>query len=62
MLFDKSVAMLETENNGTAYDTIVIFELKKPMRRDLNTKNPVEQITEYMQKIKTNTVTGKMVE
>lgn len=59
MLFDKSVAMLETENNGTAYDTIVIFELKKPMRRDLNTNNPVEQITEYMQKIKTNTVTDK---
>ena len=59
MLFDKSVAMIETENNGTPYDTIVLFELKKPMREDLTSNNPVDQITDYMQKIKTNKVTDK---
>lgn len=59
MLFDKSVALLESQNDGTAYDTIVIFELKKPMRDDLVTNNPVSQITKYMNKIKTNTVTDK---
>lgn len=59
MLFDKSIALLETQNDGTAYDTIVIFELKRPMRDDLATNNPVEQIIRYMTKIKTNTVTDK---
>ncbi len=38
---------------------VVIFELKKPMRNDLTTNNPVEQIIRYMTKIQTNTVTDK---
>lgn len=59
MLFDNSIALLESKNDGTAYDTIVLFELKKPMRSDLTTNNPVNQITNYMQKIQTNTVTDK---
>ncbi len=59
MLFDHSIALLEAQNDGTAYDTIVIFELKKPMRTDLTTNNPVEQIIRYMAKIQTNTVTDR---
>lgn len=59
MFFDKSIALLETKNDGTCYDNIVIFELKKPMRSDLATKNPVEQIIEYMLKIQTNAVKDK---
>ncbi len=59
MLFDNSIALLEAQNDGTAYDTVVIFELKKPMRNDLTTNNPVEQIIRYMTKIQTNTVTDK---
>lgn len=59
MLFDNSIALLESQNDGTAYDTVVIFELKKPMRGDLTTNNPIDQITNYMEKIQTNTVTDK---
>lgn len=59
MLFDNSIALLESKNDGTAYDTIVIFELKKPMRGDLTSNNPIDQITNYMDKIQTNTVTDK---
>ena len=59
VLFDNSIALLESKNDGTAYDTVVIFELKKPMRDDLKRNNPVEQIIRYMERIKTNTVTDK---
>lgn len=59
MLFDNSIALLESQNDGTAYDTVVIFELKKPMRDDLITNNPVEQVTRYMTKIQSNTVKDK---
>ena len=59
MLFDNSIALLESKNDGTAYDSGVIFELKKPMRADLTTNNPIDQITNYMEKIQTNTVTDK---
>lgn len=50
MLLDNSIALLESQNDGTAYDTIVLFELKKPMRSDLTTNNPVDQIIGYMEK------------
>lgn len=50
MLLDNSIALLESQNDGTAYDTIVLFELKKPMRNDLTTNNPVDQIIGYMEK------------
>lgn len=59
MFLDKSVALLEAKNDGTAYDTVVLFELKRPMRGDLVSDNPVEQITKYMMKIQTNKVTDK---
>lgn len=59
MLFDNSVALLESKNDGTAYDTVVIFELKKPMRKDLVTNNPVDQVTDYMIKIQSNSVADK---
>ena len=59
ILFNNSIALLESQNDGTAYDTVVIFELKKPMRGDLTTNNPIDQITNYMEKIQTNTVTDK---
>lgn len=59
MLLDNSIALLESQNDGTTYDTIVLFELKKPMREDLSTNNPVDQIIGYMEKIQTNKVTDK---
>lgn len=59
MLLDNSIALLESQNDGTAYDTIVLFELKKPMRNDLTTNNPVDQIIGYMEKIQSNKVTDR---
>lgn len=59
MLLDNSVALLESKNDGMAYDTVVLFELKRPMRGDLMVDNPVDQITKYMTKIQTNKVTDK---
>lgn len=59
LFLDKSIALLDSGNDGNAYDTIVLFELKKPMRNDLTTNNPVEQIIGYMEKIKTNKVTDR---
>lgn len=59
MLLDNSIALLEEKNDGTAYDTVVLFELKKPMREDLSRKNPVDQITDYMEKIQSNKETDK---
>lgn len=59
MLLDNSVALLESKNDGTAYDTVVLFELKRPMRDDLVSDNPVDQIMKYMLKIQGNKVTDK---
>lgn len=59
MLLDNSIALLESKNDGTAYDNIVLFELKKPMRGDLAINDPIEQITNYMEKIQSNTVNDK---
>lgn len=59
MLLDNSVALLESKNDGTPYDTVVLFELKRPMRSDLASDNPIDQITKYMMKIQTNKVTDK---
>lgn len=59
MLLDKSIALLETKNEGKAYDKVVIFELKKPMRGDLTHNNPIDQIINYMEKIQTNTITDR---
>lgn len=59
MLLDNSIALLESQNDGTPYDTIVLFELKKPMRNDLTTNNPVDQIIGYMEKIQSNKFTDR---
>lgn len=59
LFLNSSIALLDSGNDGTPYDTIVLFELKKPMRSDLKTNNPVDQIIGYMEKIQTNTVTDK---
>ena len=45
--------MAESKNNGMAYDTITIFELKRPMRNDYNMEdNPITQLLDYAKKIK----------
>jgi hypothetical protein len=58
MLFDKPMVLVDNKNDGTPYDKIVIFELKRPMRDDLSyeEQNPIYQINEYKEKIEENNV------
>ena len=53
MFFDRSIALTEAKNDGTCYDNIVIFELKKPMRDDLPYNSPIDQIIDYKTQIQT---------
>lgn len=53
MILDNPVAVSDDENDGSEFDTIVLFELKRPMRNDYTiSDNPVTQLYEYIEKIK----------
>lgn len=52
MVLDNPIATADTEENAF-HNSIVIFELKKPMRDDYtNNDNPIDQLIEYVRKIK----------
>lgn len=52
LFLDSPVVMAESENTGTVYDSIVIFELKRPMRDDYTyDDNPIIQLQSYAAKI-----------
>jgi len=52
LVLDSPVVVAETKNAGLAYDTITIFELKRPMRDDYDMENnPITQLLDYAQKI-----------
>lgn len=52
MILNKPVAVSESENDGSEFETIVIFELKRPMRDDYSlSDNPITQLYEYINKI-----------
>lgn len=52
LFLDSPVVMAESENLGTVYDSIVIFELKRPMRDDYTyDENPIMQLQGYAAKI-----------
>lgn len=60
MILNNPVAVSDEENQGKEYDTIVLFELKRPMRDDYNNgDNPVDQLYGYVDKLKTNKVSDK---
>ena len=60
MVLDKPVAVSDEENRGREYETIVLFELKRPMRNDYSSSsNPVNQLYEYVTKLKGNNVKDK---
>lgn len=60
LMLDNPVALSEGINNGNIYDTIIIFEIKRPMRDDYtDAENPVTQMYKYVDKLKKNTVTDK---
>ncbi len=55
LILDSPVMMAESKNTGTAYETVTIFELKRPMRDDYDMeKNPITQLFDYTRKIKDN--------
>ena len=56
LVLDKPVAVSDEENDGTEYESIVIFELKRPMRNDYKDgDNPISQLYAYVQKLRSNT-------
>lgn len=60
MILNSPVAVSDEENRGREYESIVLFELKRPMRNDYNhTENPVNQLYEYVASLKTNKIQDK---
>lgn len=53
MFLDSPIAVADDTNNGTAFNSIIIFELKRPMRNDYDMQNnPVVQLIEYAKRIR----------
>ncbi len=53
MILDSPVAVSDDRNDGTVFDTIIIFELKRPMRDDYtDSDNPITQLYDYVRKIR----------
>lgn len=60
MILDKPVALSDEKNTGKTYETIVILELKRPMRDDYTVAdNPILQMLDYVDKLSSNSVTDK---
>lgn len=60
MILDNPVAVSDEENHGREYESIVLFELKRPMRNDYtNSNNPINQLYEYVSSLKTNKIKDK---
>lgn len=60
LFLDKQVALSDQENSGREYESIVIIELKRPMRDDYKPgENPIDQLMSYQEKLASNTVTDK---
>lgn len=53
LILDNPVAVSDDKNDGTIFDTIIIFELKRPMRDDYTDgDNPITQLYDYVRKIR----------
>lgn len=53
LLLDHPVLVSDEDGPGHTFETISIFELKRPMRDDYDGKNnPIDQLQEYAEKIK----------
>lgn len=60
MILDSPVAVSDEDNCGKEYETIVILELKRPMRDDYTyAENPIDQMLEYVEKLSSNKVADK---
>lgn len=60
LMLDRPVAVSDEDNIGREYGTIVILELKRPMRDDYSIgENPIEQLLGYVDKLSSNKMTDK---
>lgn len=60
LVLDNPVAVSDEENSGREYESVVIFELKRPMRDNYNiSDNPIQQLLGYVDKLMTNKMSDK---
>lgn len=60
MILDNPVAVSDDKNDGREFDTIVLFELKRPMRDDYSIgENPITQLYNCVDKIKAGNARDK---
>lgn len=60
LILDRPVALSDENNTGREFETIVILELKRPMRDDYNAgDNPIQQLLGYVDKLASNKMTDK---
>ncbi len=60
LVLDHPVAISEGKNDGTIFDTIILFELKRPMRNDYSdSENPIIQLYKYLSTIKSGKAEDK---
>lgn len=60
LMLDMPVAVSDEQNTGREYETIIILELKRPMRDDYTlSENPITQMLDYVDRLSSNTVTDK---
>lgn len=60
LILDNPVAVSDDKNDGTVFDTIIVFELKRPMRDDYtDSDNPITQLYDYVRKIRSGDAKDK---
>lgn len=60
LILDNPVAVSDDKNDGKIFDTIILFELKRPMRNDYSDgDNPITQLYDYVRKIRSGEAKDK---
>ena len=60
LMLEMPVAVSDEHNSGREYESIIVLELKRPMRDDYTASdNPILQMMDYVDKLSSNTVTDK---
>ena len=60
MILNNPVAVSDEQIHGREYESIVLFELKRPMRNDYNSSsNPINLLYSYVSRLKSNNMKDK---
>ena len=60
LILDSPVAVSTEVNDGSIFDSVTIFELKRPMRKDYTASdNPIEQLLNYVDRLRDGKVEDK---